>query len=170
MSQGYTCKCCGRKHDEIPLTFGADAPVYVDAISSKERAKRVYLERSVCIIDNEHFFVRGSIVIPILDDPEKTFSWGVWSTISQDNYEIMVANWSVEGREKIVLPAFGYLANKISLYGDTLNLNVLSHTMPVGQIPLIELEPTDHPLAIEQRTGITMARVHEIAKLLMPTE
>jgi hypothetical protein len=167
MSKGYTCKCCGKNHDEIPMTYGADAPVYVEAISPNERAKRVYLEPSVCVIDDEHFFVRGSIAIPILDDPDKTFSWGVWSTISQANYEIMAANWSVEGREKIVLPAFGYLSNKIPLYGDTLNLNVLSHTMPVGQIPVFELEPTDHPLAIEQREGITMERVHEIANILL---
>lgn len=166
MSQSYTCNCCGQVHDEIPMSYGADAPVYVEAMNSKERAKRVYLESSVCVIDDEHFFVRGSLAIPILDDPAKTFSWGVWSTISQANYEIMAANWSVEGREKIVLPAFGYLSNKIPLYGDTLNLNVLSHTMPVGQIPFLELEPTDHPLAVEQRTGITMARVHEIANLL----
>ena len=36
--------------------------------------------------------------------------------------------------------------------------------MPLGQRPLITLEPTDHPLAVEQREGITMARVQEIAE------
>lgn len=169
MSQSYTCSCCGKIHDEIPFTFGADAPVYVDAMNSNERASRVILERSVCIIDDEHFFVRGSLMIPIIDDPEKTFSWGVWSSISRANYNIMVDNWEVENRENIVTPAFGYLSNRIPLYGETLNLNLLIHTMPVGQIPILELEPTDHPLAIEQREGITIARVHEIAKTLMQT-
>ncbi len=37
----------------------------------------------------------------------------------------------------------------------------------VGQRPLIELEPTDHPLAAEQRAGITLARVQEIAETLL---
>jgi hypothetical protein len=37
---------------------------------------------------------------------------------------------------------------------------------PVGQRPLVELEPTDHPLAVEQREGITIARVQEFAELL----
>ncbi len=32
---------------------------------------------------------------------------------------------------------------------------------------LIELEPTDHPLAVEQRVGITLARVQEIAETLL---
>ena len=31
--------------------------------------------------------------------------------------------------------------------------------------PYVELEPTDHPLAIEQRNGITLERVKKIKKL-----
>jgi hypothetical protein len=40
-----------------------------------------------------------------------------------------------------------------------LSLKTMVHTQPVGVRPSIELEPTDHPLAIEQREGITVARV-----------
>ena len=29
----------------------------------------------------------------------------------------------------------------------------------VGERPLVELEPTDHPLAVEQHAGITLGRV-----------
>jgi hypothetical protein len=35
-------------------------------------------------------------------------------------------------------------------------------------VPYVELEPTDHPLAIEQREGVTLARVVEIAEALLP--
>ncbi|MFK8845229.1 DUF2199 domain-containing protein [Streptomyces sp. Ac-502] len=43
------------------------------------------------------------------------------------------------------------------------------HTRPVGQLPFIELEPTDHPLAVEQRHGITLDRVRDIeAAVLHP--
>ncbi|MEU6845643.1 DUF2199 domain-containing protein [Streptomyces sp. NPDC046716] len=41
------------------------------------------------------------------------------------------------------------------------------HTRQVGQRPFIELEPTSHALAIEQRTGITMDRVREIAEAVI---
>jgi len=41
------------------------------------------------------------------------------------------------------------------------------HTQPVGVRPVVELEPTDHPLAVEQRTGITVARVQEFAEQLL---
>jgi len=36
--------------------------------------------------------------------------------------------------------------------------------MPVGERPEITLEPTDHPLSIEQQNGITMARVQQIVE------
>lgn len=39
----------------------------------------------------------------------------------------------------------------------------------VGQ-PTIELEPTEHPLAVEQRTGITVARACEIVHSSMPND
>jgi len=47
-----------------------------------------------------------------------------------------------------------------------LNLKTLVHLRSGGLRPFIELEPTDHPLAVEQRNGISMTRVEEIASLL----
>lgn len=40
------------------------------------------------------------------------------------------------------------------------------HPRADGIRPYIELEPTDHPLAVEFREGITMERVQEIAEQL----
>jgi len=36
--------------------------------------------------------------------------------------------------------------------------------------PWVELEPTDHPLAVEQRDGITWDRVREIAAIMLHPE
>ncbi|MGQ0416884.1 DUF2199 domain-containing protein, partial [Bacillus sp. HC-TM] len=36
----------------------------------------------------------------------------------------------------------------------------------VGTAPYVELEPTEHPLAIEQRNGITLERVKEIQEMI----
>jgi hypothetical protein len=59
----------------------------------------------------------------------------------------------------------GWLMANLSCYEpSTLNLATVVHTRPVGLRPLVELEPTDHPLAVEQREGITLARVQEIAE------
>ena len=65
---------------------------------------------------------------------------------------------------------FGWLSSILPTYPSTLHLKTHVHTRPIGIRPLIELEPTDHPLAREQRMGITWERVLEINRAaLHPT-
>lgn len=49
----------------------------------------------------------------------------------------------------------------------TLYLKTHVHTRPPGRRPFVELEPTEHPLAVEQRTGISSERVREIASAVL---
>ena len=44
-----------------------------------------------------------------------------------------------------------------------LNLKINLQSKNVNWRPHITLEPSDHPLAVEQRNGISFARVQEIA-------
>lgn len=69
-------------------------------------------------------------------------------------------------------PYFGRLSTDLFLRSpSTINLKTRVHTRPLGHRPFIELEPTDHPLAVHQRTGITMERVRAIAEaVLHPTD
>jgi hypothetical protein len=41
------------------------------------------------------------------------------------------------------------------------------HIRKVGIRPYIELEPNEHPLALEQKNGISIKRVQEIAEHLL---
>lgn len=164
MSQGYTCHCCGKHYNEIAMSYGTDAPVYVQSMNPSDIKNRVEGNSETCIVDGKHFFVRGNILLPVIGTNE-FFGWGVWSTVSEENFDIILETWETEGRENIVKPAFGYLSTALP-YPNTINLNMLVHTAPVGERPNFELEPTNHPLAIEQRNGITMARVHEINRLM----
>ncbi|MEU7075205.1 DUF2199 domain-containing protein [Streptomyces narbonensis] len=71
--------------------------------------------------------------------------------------------WDRPGREAET-PYFDWLTTDLPDYSPTtLNLKTHVHTRPVGERPFVELEPTDRPLAFEQRTGIIMDRVREIA-------
>lgn len=124
------------------------------------------LSSDQCIIKNEHFFIRGLIEIPVIDS-DVAFSWGVWVSLSRDSFARALDLWETPGRE--AEPAyFGWLNTELGLYSPrTTNLKTHAHTRPVGQRPFIELEPTDHPLAVEQRTGVTMDRVREIAEAVL---
>jgi hypothetical protein len=127
--------------------------------------KRTELTEDFCVIDEQHFFIRGHIEIPIIDSHEK-FIWSVWASLSAENFLKSNELLLVEGREEEA-PYFGWLSTELSIYPlTTLSLKTRVHTQEVGAVPLIELEETDHPLAVEQREGITIERVKEIAHLI----
>ncbi len=161
---GYTCRCCGQYHSELPMSYGAEAPAYWREEFAADASS--LLESEVCIIKGEHYFVRGTIEIPVIGG-DTAFGWGAWVSLSGANFKKTLDLMSTEGRESEA-PCFGWLATELPLYGaSTLNLKTNVHTRPVGLRPTIELEPTDHPLAVEQGKGITRERIREIAEQLL---
>ena len=163
MIDGFVCGGCGQRHEGLPFGYGSAAPAYWH--EGLAGADRSVLEDEICVIQGQHYFVRARLVIPVLDADED-FEWGVWVSLSGENFRRMAELWSTAGRERE--PAyFGWLSTELPAYPlATLNLKTHVHTEPVGTRPHVILEPTDHPLAVEQRTGITVHRVHEIAELL----
>ena len=162
---GFTCGTCGQFHAELPMDFGADAPVPYYAIPQDERENRCELNADLCVIDQQEFFVRGCLEIPVVDGP-RPFVWGVWTSLSKQNMKRMFELWESPDRQRQP-PYFGWLCTLIPLYPETLLLKTNVHTRPIGQRPFVELEPIDHPLAIEQREGITMDRVRAMAETLL---
>ncbi|OKJ65215.1 hypothetical protein AMK27_05235 [Streptomyces sp. CB02009] len=124
------------------------------------------LSSDQCVIQAQHYFVKGLIEIPVIDSDD-VFSWAVWVSLSRENFARAADKWNTPGREAEA-PYFGWLSTELSLYSpSTINLKTHVHTRPVGHRPRIELEPTEHPLAVEQRTHITLARVREIAETFL---
>lgn len=161
---GHVCSCCGSFHPDVPMNHSAGAPeVWTPELADDPDS---VLSSDQCVIRGEHFLVRGNIEIPVHDAPEP-FSWGVWVSLSRDNYARAVRLWETPGRESEP-PYFAWLCTSLPMYEDTTTLKTNLHTRPVGTRPFIEVEPTGHPLAVEQREGVTMARVREIAALLNP--
>jgi hypothetical protein len=161
---GWVCRSCGKRHDEAPLSYAIDAPVYWTG----EEANRqdCVLDQEYCIIRGEHFFIRGNVDIPVVDSGD-TFQWTVWVSLSGPNMQRTFDLWETAGRESEP-PYFGWFATDLPLYEPTtVELKANVHTQPVGTRPRIKLEPTGHPLAVEQRDGITTARVQEIAERLL---
>jgi hypothetical protein len=94
------------------------------------------------------------------------FVWGVWVTQSNESFRRVLELWDSPVIEDEP-PKFGWLSNSIELYPETLNLKTNLHLRGAGKRPFVELEPTDHPLATEQRKGISIGRVEEIATILL---
>jgi hypothetical protein len=168
-SVSFICSCCGKKHDGLPMSYGSNAPYYWFQTMPEEREARFRFKHDseLCVMDEQHFFIRGNIEIPIIGN-KKDFIWDVWVSLSKDNFERTVSYWNKRGREKQLEQMFGWLSTSIPCYSEeTMNLKTMVHTRKLGIRPLIKLEPTEHPLAVEQITGVTMQRVQEIAETIL---
>jgi len=156
---GFRCASCGEWHDELPMAFHVEAPAYWLQASRWSRLKGA-LGEDQCEID-DHRFLRARIVLPVHDAPTD-FEWGVWVSQSRESYDRVRELWTTEGREAEP-PTFAWVQSHVGPYPSTLGLQAWLYTQPAGVRPLVDLQPTAHPLAREQREGIDMARVRELA-------
>ena len=163
-SPGYVCATCGAFHAELPLCYGTSAPDLWETLSAEEQAERGELTPDLCVIDQTSSFIRGHLELPI-QGTQELFIYAVWVSLSEANFARTLALWNDQARAHEP-PYFGWFSTALPGYPETLNLKTLVHTRAVGLVPALELEPTDHPLAVEQRTGITWERIQQIAELV----
>lgn len=172
----WKCSACSQEHDGLPLDYGADLPSF-RKLDEDERSTLDFnpdwgtaslrgpdgrLEKS--------YFVRGVLRIPI-QGSEEHLRWGVWTTLSEKNHHRFIELFDLHERTHEP-PYFGWLVTLLpkSIYPDTQMLKTHVHQREPKRRPLVELEPTDHPLAVEQREGINWKRVRFIAEIMLHQE
>ena len=159
---GFHCATCGKYHDEMPMCLGAPAPALWYSIPASERDGRCELSSDQCIIDSEHYFVLGRVLIPVTDSDDP-FIWLCWVSLSRRNFERATELWEVEGRESEP-PYFGWIQSALPYEESTLSLSASVFTQKLGERPSITLHESTHPLFLEQENGITLARVQKIVE------
>jgi hypothetical protein len=150
----FTCAVCKLEHDGLP-DIAFRSPYYYDVLPEAGRGPRVFLDSDFCQVDDD-YFIRGCLELPIIGRDE-VFSYGVWISVSETNFGHYRETFHMEDPP----PAryLGWLSNQLPGYPDTLRLKAAAHVRPHNQRPYIELEPTDHPLAVRQRDGIAIEEV-----------
>jgi hypothetical protein len=159
----WRCHRCGQEHNGLPLDWAFAEPTYWDG----GRDDDDFLNEDVCVWKDDagrmNYFVRGILPIDVVD-ADDAFRYGVWSSLSEKSFERHLELWDDPAR--IDEPAyFGWFSNTLPGYPDTLNLALDVVVESVDERPSFYLRDTDHPLVREQREGITMERVREIAEL-----
>ena len=162
MPFSFKCASCGEIHEGMP-SLDADAPLSYYSVPEEERERRCDLGSDDCVIDEKAFYVRGCIEIPVHGQPDPC-TWGVWVSLSLASYTEWVRTFE-QAKRAHAGPFFGWLNASLAPYPDTVNLKTRVHLRDDGIRPAIELEPTDHPLAMEQRHGICAARVAQLYAL-----
>lgn len=153
MSVSFVCSICGQTHEGFPaMTFRA--PAAWDRASEEERDADWKLNSDFCRFRDVDFHVRAVLELPITGS-DQTLEFGVWSRLSRANFDRYRASFEDEDQSRLG-PLPGLLSNTVRGYPETVGLECRLLLQDGGQRPLLELASTDHPLAIQQRHGITL--------------
>ena len=95
------------------------------------------------------------------------FAWTVWMRVGEADFWRIDDLWrKLERVDKPPVP--GTVANAVPGYPDTTGLHGLIHQCEPGGRPWVALDPASgHPLAHEQREGISPDRYAELAGLAL---
>ena len=161
MHYAWKCGCCGKQFDTLPMSYATYAPINWFGLPEAERDTRAKLSPDVCIIDGREFYIRGCVELAVSGCAE-SFVWGVWVSVSEESFRYIRERWDrpIEDGEP---PRFGWLSTWIQGYPDPHDIKCHVILRSGNLRPLIVLEPTDYPLAVEQQNGIALERVKEIA-------
>ena len=169
LNKNFKCATCGKIHQKLPRSFAADFPDMYANMKREEKDVRAIIGSDQCVVDQQWFFIRGCLEIPVVDSTEP-FIWGLWASVREHVFDEISESWEEEGRESIRGPFKGRLANSLSLYAETLNVKVRIVIQALATRPLFVVEQPEHPLAIEQQNGISQERARETASLLLHQE
>ena len=176
----WMCGSCEEWHSGPLLDLSFDQPAYwskqADAGSRWEvlpsgeidKGCKSFLDEDYCVVNDESFFVRGLIHLPIIGAAE-SFCWGVWGSLSRENFEKVLRQDNDPASAELP-PMFSWLSSSIAQYPETLSLKMYVHVQELGMRPHFRLERCDHPLAIEYHRGITPERVKEIMFRALPPQ
>jgi hypothetical protein len=162
----FYCKDCDKEHEGLP-DLGMDHPDPYLEVPEDEREERTTYSLDRCTVTDEdgetHYFIRGVIFIPIKGQ-ENPFGIGVWVSQSEKNFD----RYLEDDEDMVDEPTFGWLVNRVGFYEkDTFLLKTRVHFSGGRRRPTIELEPTDHPFAVDQREGITLEKAWKIVHRYM---
>jgi hypothetical protein len=160
----FKCTCCGGWHEGIP-SYNAESPRYYSSLPNAERAARCVVDSDTCVVDQKFFFVRGCLEIPV-QGAFNPFVWGVWVSLSKNR---SINSWHASTQQNARTSARSLAGSPPNCRFIRARRTSSKTRVPLrddGMRPYIELEPTEHPLALEQRCGITAERLAEICSRL----
>ena len=159
MPYRYKCVSCNEWHEGFP-DIAADRPLPATEIGPQDVGDRLRLSSDLCSIDGKSFFVRCLIFVPIIGTDD-SFGFNIWSSLSETNFRRYEENYDADMSDWE--PMFGYLSNELPGYAGSFAQKLSVQTMGIGMRPIATVEPTDHPLSVDQRHGMPLQLAIELA-------
>jgi hypothetical protein len=158
---GFTCSVCGEYHAERLLDIRMGLPDPIFELGDADRARRAWVGDDSAVLDENRFFVRGLLQLPI-PELENAFGYGVWAEVSGDDWLQLGKLWRDE-RQAEAPPFAGSLANELEPYERTLGLPLSLQLVSLERLPAVHLAEAPHSLVADQRHGITVERAEQLA-------
>ena len=164
----FRCGECGELHRGSP-SFSYAKPPHYFAVPEAERAARIQITTDTCAIDNDTYFIRGLLEVPIcgVDEP---FAWGLWVSQSQKSFQRYVETFDEDQSGD---GSFGWLAVTMPGYAgpepdaEPTNLACDVQWREAGTRPLIIPHECDHPLYRDYANGMAWDRAIDLAQQVM---
>lgn len=144
----FQCGRCDEWHEGAP-SIAFQLPDHLLTIFVADRATRAKWDEDLCVIDNQYYFVRACLEVPIINS-EEPFLWGIWGSLSERSF-----NGYIEDGEG---PYFSWPANHVPGYPPLDGLKASLHPRSGNLRPILELEVSDHPLSVDFHQGISVER------------
>lgn len=159
----FVCSVCGQHHDERLLDIRLGLPHDIHKLGKEERARRTWLADDFAVLDDERFFVRGLLEVPI-PELDSRFAYGTWCEVEMPDFQELVRDWHDEDQ---FAPVDCVVANELEPYHGTIGLRATLHATSPDKLPTVDLADAPHELVHAQREGITVDRSDELAAAVL---
>ena len=159
----FVCSVCGQHHDERLLDIRLGLPDDIHRLDTEERARRCWLAEDFAVLDDERFFVRGLLELPV-PELESRFAYGTWCELAMPDFQELMRHWRDDDQFP---PVDCVVANELEPYRDTIGLRATLHATSPDKLPTVDLADAPHELVHAQREGITVDRSDELAAAVL---
>jgi hypothetical protein len=162
VTRTYVCSVCGREHEGPPLAYDfPPIPASVGAaVARDEVGRRTRRTDDQFFLDGERFWVKGLLELPVVD-AAKPLLFGVWVEVEADVLEAIARAWDTADPEQTRFA--GTFDTIVWPYRNALGLPVGLDYRSREKRPQVVVLDAVHELGREQRDGITLDRVRELA-------
>jgi hypothetical protein len=147
------CLICGQQHilSDMELSFGLPDEAFT--IAETERDKRVKATDDICVIDEQRFYLRSVLGLPLIDQAPEQYHFGVWAEVGPADFKTIFELWDDPAQTEY--PAFqARLGNNIPFCGQTNGLNVSLKMTGPSTRPALTVTDIESVLGQLQGKGI----------------
>ena len=156
------CRTCGEEHDLSGIEPSFTRPDAFFAVPPDQRDRRINADSETCLISSEDgqtlaCFIRAVLRVPI-QGAGATIGWGLWVEVSDQTY------WRDERRVERAGSSSGA---SVPVHGGERDPELPEHARPAGdhashrlrtRPSLVLAADSQHPFAVEARTGVPLER------------